>query len=400
MKNPKAPKKRVARAMKTSGRSATAPRTRRSRRVFVSHASVDAKLVGGLVDLLKLGIGLAHEDLFCTSEKGGAPEVGRCFTEEIRRHLKDATCVVAVLTEAYWKSPVCVAELGAAWYDRKKLLLPLLVPPQDYKDLLGVANQTEALKVDFPKDLDRMRDELATRLGMHGKVPTATWNAKKDAFIASLSGLIGSASTPAPQPDAEASLQHMKQVFRSMNAGPRVHFQSDQETKKAGVPYRVRFNGEVYETRELLGLLTDVVSQGSAGDEAFWALLHAARNLRIATWELSKRPDCAWSRDEWLLVAEALAALEQAHGESVRRFWDVSVREVGVYDEGGQFLGTATYIPPGAPNGAPDGVQGLLMGAPPDVRNHGRYVIETSGLRLPFVAHSSAGGGSFFMRFR
>jgi hypothetical protein len=100
-----------------------------------------------------------------------------------------------------------------------------------------------------------------------------------------------------------------------------------------------------------------------------------------------------------LPVAEALAALEQAQGESVRRFWDVSIREVGVYDEGGPFLGTASYIPPGASNGAPDPAEGLLMGAPPGVRNDGRYVIETAGQKISFVAHGSAGGGSYFMRF-
>ena len=40
------------------------------------------------------------------------------------------------------------------------------------------------------------------------------------------------------------------------------------------------------------------------------------------------------------------------------------------------------------------------MGAPPSVRNDGRYAIEDSGRRGAFVAYGSAGGGSFFMRFR
>jgi hypothetical protein len=40
------------------------------------------------------------------------------------------------------------------------------------------------------------------------------------------------------------------------------------------------------------------------------------------------------------------------------------------------------------------------MGAPPSVRNDGRYAIEDSGRRVAFVAYGSAGGGSFFMRFR
>jgi predicted nucleic acid-binding protein len=195
--------------------------------------------------------------------------------------------------------------------------------------------------------------------------------------------------------------QYQRQIMFRMNHGPKVSFHRDPEHMKAGIAFRVNFNGRFYNPDELLDLFDKVVSDAASKDDefAFWSLLSPARNLRQATWDLTQKAECRWSKEDWLRVAERFAELEQAHDESVIRSWD-DTGEVGIFDRDGTFLGMATYIPPGRPNGATDPTAGLLMGAPTAVREGGRYAMEIRGRRIRFVAGPTAGGGAFVIHFR
>jgi len=119
--------------------------------------------------------------------------------------------------------------------------------------------------------------------------------------------------------------RYSQRVSWAMAHGAKFSRHSDQETRRAGVPYRVNFNGKFYEVHELLELLGQVVKDASSTEDelAFWALLGAARNLRRATWDLMRDwPGCPWSKDDWLPLAERFAALEESHREGGNRFWD------------------------------------------------------------------------------
>lgn len=57
-----------------------------TKRIFISHSSKDKNIMDKFTDsILQLGIGLSHEDIFCTSIE----EMGIKNGEDIRRHIRE-----------------------------------------------------------------------------------------------------------------------------------------------------------------------------------------------------------------------------------------------------------------------------------------------------------------------
>jgi hypothetical protein len=66
-------------------------RENNSKAIFISHdAAHDAPLAKAVNGLLKVGLGLTHKNIFCTSEKGEGPPIGQGFNGAIRSHLANA----------------------------------------------------------------------------------------------------------------------------------------------------------------------------------------------------------------------------------------------------------------------------------------------------------------------
>ena len=60
-----------------------------AKRIFISHSSKDKYIMEKFTDhILQLGIGLSHEDIFCTSIE----EMGIKNGEDIRRHIRENVC--------------------------------------------------------------------------------------------------------------------------------------------------------------------------------------------------------------------------------------------------------------------------------------------------------------------
>lgn len=58
---------------------------RNSKRIFISHSSKDKEIIEKFTDnILHLGIGLSHEEIFCTSVE----EMGIKNGDDIRNHIK------------------------------------------------------------------------------------------------------------------------------------------------------------------------------------------------------------------------------------------------------------------------------------------------------------------------
>ena len=53
------------------------------RRVFISHSSDDKPLAGALGDLVEAGVGLSHDQIFCTSLVGQGLDAGKDFKHQI-----------------------------------------------------------------------------------------------------------------------------------------------------------------------------------------------------------------------------------------------------------------------------------------------------------------------------
>ncbi len=153
-------------------------------KLFVSHACENSDIVNDLVDLLQLGAGIAHNDIFCSSIKGKIPN-GAYFVQYILSNLNAADLIVAVLSRAYFRSEFCIAEAGAAQarsLANTASFFSLIVPPVGFSNLDGVLYGVQSSAIQDAKELDGLRDR-ATK-GMASPPSTATWNDKRDAFLA------------------------------------------------------------------------------------------------------------------------------------------------------------------------------------------------------------------------
>jgi TIR domain len=98
------------------------------RKIFISHSSKDKELADSIQMLIETGIGLPHNEVFCTSLDGlGIPVGVPDFKEYIRKEMQDCDTVVALISRNYYDSPFCMCELGAVWVQAKNFF-PILVP--------------------------------------------------------------------------------------------------------------------------------------------------------------------------------------------------------------------------------------------------------------------------------
>jgi hypothetical protein len=159
----------------------------------------DKKLVEAFVDLLESGAGVRSDKIFCSSLKGQGIRPGNRFVESIGESLGDASCVVALISEAYYSRAFCMCELGATWITAKRFY-PVIVPPVEYKDLKAVLAGMQVLKVNDADGLDELRDELAEELPIAKPHRTPRWNERKQRFLNCVDGLVEAIAFDGPVP--------------------------------------------------------------------------------------------------------------------------------------------------------------------------------------------------------
>jgi hypothetical protein len=141
-------------------------------KVFVSHAVADRDIVLPFTKLVRatLGVEDGDRDVFCSS-LAGSIENGKDFVKEILRRLSSADITIAILSQRYFLSNFCLAELGAAivkQLDGSAKFFSLIIPPTDFGDLGGVLAglQSGMINEDAPID------ELLRLLAPVGDLPT------------------------------------------------------------------------------------------------------------------------------------------------------------------------------------------------------------------------------------
>jgi len=147
--------------------------------IFISHAVVDKVIIDDFYDLLQMGCNLRREEIFCSSVDGAGIETGQDFTDWIHMALNKSELVILFLTENYYASRFCVAEMGAAWV-LKKDVFPLVVPGIE-RDPGSVMLGRQSALVD-ERGLDDLRDRIAKH---HPSASEATvrWGLKKEEFL-------------------------------------------------------------------------------------------------------------------------------------------------------------------------------------------------------------------------
>jgi TIR domain len=164
------------------------------RKVFLSHAQADQDLVDHFQTLLEQGVGVAHDEIFCTSLKGlGIPAGVPDFKEYIRQEINGSELVVALISSNYYASPFCMCELGAAWVLAKNFF-PILVHPIDFKDLRGALSGMQCTKLADQSSVSALYDRLHPIVAK--PVSVERWETRKAVFYKNLPQVLAGIKPP------------------------------------------------------------------------------------------------------------------------------------------------------------------------------------------------------------
>jgi len=134
--------------------------------IFISHRTVDEKVADMIKDFL-VATGVPNDNIFCSSLPGN--DVEERISPEVKRHLKNATIIILILSKDYYQSAYCINEAGVAWYlDDEILSIPFGLPEITHDKMLGFINSDYKLRsLDNYDDISYLFDKALERLGVH-----------------------------------------------------------------------------------------------------------------------------------------------------------------------------------------------------------------------------------------
>ena len=151
------------------------------KKVFISHSSKDKDLVSEFCDrILRLGIGLSADDIFCTSIEDMNIKNGDDIRKHIKENILSADFSFLLISDNYKKSEICLNEMGAVWATDNNVRYYLL--PNTDIDKLGWlcdAKQAEQL-IDYIV-LDKLYNELTSYYDLNVKLET--WSRQRMTFV-------------------------------------------------------------------------------------------------------------------------------------------------------------------------------------------------------------------------
>lgn len=155
-------------------------------KIFISHSSRDIAYVEPFVDLL-LSIGVPEDSLFCSSLNGFKVPLNYEILDYLKKQFKDYDLkVFFFLSTNYYKSTICLMEMGAAWVLQQDYT-SILLPEFDFSDVKGlVTNLRVGIKLDSdPSELkgrlNEVREALMKEFSLTGT--TNAWERQRDNFV-------------------------------------------------------------------------------------------------------------------------------------------------------------------------------------------------------------------------
>jgi len=112
-------------------------------RVFISHDHSDKEAASELRGCLVTALGLATDEIRCTSSPGSKGNYGE-FTDELRADLDACSIVLVIVTSTSIKSAWVQSEIGASWA-LGKVLVPILAPGITIEQLDGPLFRNRAI---------------------------------------------------------------------------------------------------------------------------------------------------------------------------------------------------------------------------------------------------------------
>ena len=153
--------------------------------VFISHSSKDKRFAEALVVMLE-DIGFDSSNLFCSSVDGYGVSLSKDIFETLRGLFREHNLfVIFIHSPRYYKSPVSLNEMGAAWVLRTDFC-SFLTTDMDFDLMKGVVNGNSiSIKVnadDTPARLTELKDKL-TQLFHLSPLDAIKWERKRNTFL-------------------------------------------------------------------------------------------------------------------------------------------------------------------------------------------------------------------------
>lgn len=158
-----------------------------TKKIFISHSSNDKEVIENFVDkVLGLGIGLTHEDIFCTSIEDMAIKNGEDIRKHIHDNIRNADFSFLIISDNYKNSEICINEMGAVWaYDNNVRLY--LLPDIKFKEIGWLCDTKKAEQINDIIALDALQKELIQFYSLPDK--GTAWSRQRESFLQYLKSL-------------------------------------------------------------------------------------------------------------------------------------------------------------------------------------------------------------------
>ena len=153
-----------------------------SKKIFISHASADERIVSMFVDnILCHGCGVKEEDIVYTSRADSGVINGDDIPVAIKDGIRESIIFFMMVSENYRKSEVCLNEMGAAWMNDVLLKKIILLPGVSFDSIGWLMSMKQATSISDEQGLDAIHDEVCDAVST--KIQTATWNRNRKRFL-------------------------------------------------------------------------------------------------------------------------------------------------------------------------------------------------------------------------
>lgn len=178
-------------------------------KIFVSHSSKDKEIVSEFCDrILRLGIGINANDIFCTSIEDMDIKNG----EDIRNHIKDnilsADFSFLLISDNYKKSEICLNEMGAVWTNDSNVRYYLL-PNTGFDKIGWLCDTKKAEQLTSEIALDKLYKELTTFYKLDEAFET--WSMQRVTFINNVSKITINEPAKKVEPSAHEVLGNVNE---------------------------------------------------------------------------------------------------------------------------------------------------------------------------------------------
>ncbi len=159
-----------------------------AKKIFISHSSKDIDVIERFVDnILRLGIGISAQDIFCTSIEDMTMNNGEDIRKHIQENIRNAEFSFLLISENYKQSKICLNEMGAVWaYDANVRLY--LLPNTAVEAIGWLCDPRKADNLASSTALDILFNELTTYYGLEKDI--VQWGKQRENFLQSI-GKIG-----------------------------------------------------------------------------------------------------------------------------------------------------------------------------------------------------------------